>query len=112
MIQQKATVLDDLSMRKKRLAFIDILIEQHLVQPTQFTELDLREEVEIFMVAGYETTAMSMIWTLYLLGTHPEIQDRVHDEIDSCFQEGQQGWFMAQLRELKFLEACIKVFYI
>ena len=106
---QDTAVSDDLSMRKKRLAFIDILIEQHLAQPSEFTELNIREEVDTFMSAGHDTTAMSMIWTLYLLGSHPEIQDRVHSEIDSVFQDDQQGWSMTQLRKFKFLEACIKV---
>lgn len=108
--------------RKGRLAFIDILIEQHLRTPTAFTELDIREEVDTFMFEGHDTTAMSMIWTLYLLGKHPEVQERVQAEIDQVWANGDQqeaagddeeesnsaGWSMRQLRELKFLEACIK----
>nr|XP_046915914.1 LOW QUALITY PROTEIN: cytochrome P450 4c3-like [Dermatophagoides farinae] len=99
----------------RRLAFMDLLIEQHLKDPKQFTELDIREEVDTFMFEGHDTTAMSLIWTLHLLGNHPDIQYRVHKEIDEIRQQSDddddqttQNWSQNQLRQMKFLEACIK----
>jgi cytochrome P450 len=32
---------------------------------------------------GHDTTAMSISWTLYMLGLHESIQDKVREEIDS-----------------------------
>ncbi|KAH9512026.1 Cytochrome P450 4V2, variant 2 [Dermatophagoides farinae] len=94
---------------------MDLLIEQHLKDPKQFTELDIREEVDTFMFEGHDTTAMSLIWTLHLLGNHPDIQNRVHKEIDEIRQQSDddddqttQNWSQNQLRQMKFLEACIK----
>lgn len=37
------------------------------------------------MFAGHDTTAMAISWTLYMLGLHPEIQDKVRDEVDQVF---------------------------
>ena len=55
---------------------------------------------------------MSMIWTLFLLGHHPEIQERVHQEIDNIWERDQldesKQLNANQLREMKVLEACIK----
>ena len=34
---------------KRRMAFLDMLIEQHLKDPQAFSELDIREEVDTFM---------------------------------------------------------------
>lgn len=34
-----------------------------------------------FIAAGHETTALTLTWTLYLLGLHPEIESRVLNEI-------------------------------
>jgi cytochrome P450 len=34
-----------------------------------------------FLAAGHETTASSMIWAIYLLCVHPEIQTRLREEI-------------------------------
>ena len=100
----------------RRLAFMDLLIEQHLKDPIHFTELDIREEVDTFMFEGHDTTAMSLIWTLHLLGNHPDIQDRVHKEIDEIRQHSDDynddrtmfNWSQNELRRMKFLEVCIK----
>lgn len=38
---------------------------------------DIRDEALVFLLAGHETTAIALTFTLHLLGQHPEIQDRV-----------------------------------
>ncbi|MFF9781218.1 cytochrome P450 [Streptomyces nigrescens] len=43
---------------------------------------EVREQVLIFLLAGHETTATSLAFTLHLLARHPEEQTRVRDEID------------------------------
>lgn len=42
---------------------------------------ELRDQMLIFLLAGHESTATSMAFTLHLLATHPEIQTRARDEI-------------------------------
>jgi cytochrome P450 len=71
---------------KKRLVFLDLLLHEHLVNQT-LNEEDMREEVETFMFAGHDTTAMAISWTLYLLGLHHDIQDKVRAEVDAIFDE-------------------------
>jgi cytochrome P450 len=34
------------------------------------------------MVAGYETTTHSVAWLLYQIARHPQIQERIHAEVD------------------------------
>lgn len=34
---------------------------------------------------GHDTTAASMNWALHLIGSHPEVQRRVHQELDEVF---------------------------
>jgi cytochrome P450 len=38
---------------------------------------EIRDQVLVFLLAGHETTAGALTFTLYLLGRHPEIQERV-----------------------------------
>jgi cytochrome P450 len=38
------------------------------------------DQVAIFFLAGHETSASALAWGLYLLSTHPEVQDRVAAE--------------------------------
>jgi cytochrome P450 len=41
---------------------------------------EMVDQVAIFFLAGHETSASAMAWALYLLASHPEVQDRVADE--------------------------------
>ncbi len=45
-------------------------------------DTEVRDQALIFLLAGHETTATALTFTLHLLGQHPEIQSRVHDEVD------------------------------
>ena len=33
------------------------------------------------LLAGHETTANALTWTLFLLGKHPDVQDRLSAEV-------------------------------
>ena len=41
----------------------------------------IRDEALIFLLAGHETTSTALTFTLFLLGRHPEEQERVHAEV-------------------------------
>ena len=43
-------------------------------------DAQVRDEIVTLLVAGYETTAMSLAWSLYLLGRHPEALARAAAE--------------------------------
>jgi len=47
------------------------------------TDTQVRDEVVTLFVAGHETTATSLGWSLYLLARHPEILSRVVAEADA-----------------------------
>jgi len=46
----------------------------------RFDADEMVDQVAIFFLAGHETSAAALGWALYLLATHPEIQDRVAAE--------------------------------
>ena len=43
----------------------------------------LLDEVMTLIVAGHETTAGTLNWVWYLLGTHPDAEARLHAEVDA-----------------------------
>ncbi len=45
-------------------------------------EDELRAMITTFIVAGHETTAVTLAWTWYLLSRHPEVERRLHAELD------------------------------
>jgi cytochrome P450 len=48
------------------------------------TDLQLRDECVTLILAGHETTANALTWTWMLLAHHPEVEARLHAEIDSA----------------------------
>ncbi|SEM97260.1 Cytochrome P450 [Mesobacillus persicus] len=50
---------------------------------TGMTDQQLRDELMTIFLAGHETTANALSWTLYLLSQHPEVEEKLHKEIDS-----------------------------
>ena len=48
------------------------------------TDLQLRDQVLTFVLAGYETTAVALAWTWLLLGEHPGVEERVRAEVRSA----------------------------
>src|SRR2546426_8012292 len=49
----------------------------------RMTDLQLRGEAITIFLAGHETTANTLTWTWYLLSEHPDIEQRLHRELDS-----------------------------
>jgi cytochrome P450 len=45
------------------------------------TEGQLRDEVVTILLAGHDTTALTLTYTWYLLSQHPEARERVQDEV-------------------------------
>ena len=47
------------------------------------SDVQLRDEVMTLFLAGHETTANALTWTWYLLARHPEVEQRLHAEVDA-----------------------------
>ena len=67
---------------------------------SQMSDLQLRDEVMTLFLAGHETTALTMAWSWYLLGTHPEAERKFHAELDEML--GGRAPTAADLPRLKF----------
>ncbi|XP_041452465.1 cytochrome P450 4V2-like isoform X2 [Lytechinus variegatus] len=70
--------------RRKRIAFLDLLLQMHR-EDASFTLDDIREEVDTFMFEGHDTTAAAAGWAIFLIGHHPDVQARLHMEMDQVF---------------------------
>jgi cytochrome P450 len=47
----------------------------------------LRDEAMTIFLAGHETTANALTWTWYLLSQNPEVEKRLHAEVDAVLQD-------------------------
>lgn len=51
----------------------------------------IRDEAVTLILAGHETSAMALSWTLYLLATHPEIEDRLVEHLEASLHGAPAG---------------------
>lgn len=56
------------------------------------TDAEIADQVVTFFLAGAESTATTVAWTLHLLARHPDIEERVHSEVDTVLAGAPAGW--------------------
>ena len=49
----------------------------------KMSDLQVRDEALTLFLAGQESTANSLVWTWYLISQNPEVEKKIHDEINS-----------------------------
>ncbi|VDK80858.1 unnamed protein product [Onchocerca ochengi] len=91
---------------KRRMAFLDFMLDLH--EKGELPMEGIQEEVDTFTFEAHDTTSTNMNWFLHLMGTNPEIQAKVQQEIDEVLGEENRSITYEDLGQLKFLEACIK----
>ncbi|KAM7305825.1 cytochrome P450 4V2 [Ixodes scapularis] len=106
--KRKAEYKVGLEDSNKRKSFLDILLRMHLEDGT-LTEDQVRDEVATVFIGGFDTTATAASYTLYLLGHYPEIQAKVHRELDEVFgDDWDRPVTLEDMKNLKYLECVIK----
>ena len=80
-----------------------LLIEDEANGGRRMTSEEVWDEALTFFIAGYDTIATALMWTWYLLSEHPEVEARLHAEIDEVLSEGHSATF-DDLPRLKYTE--------
>jgi len=97
---------DDFGVKKK-LAFLDLLIQAQ--KENGLSDVDIRQETDTFMFGGHDTTAANLGFTLFLLGSHPEIQAKVQAELDEIFGDDRnRPVSTTDFPQMKYMENCLK----
>lgn len=68
-------------LERKEKTEVDII--SVALQSGGFTDEELVNQMMTFLVAGHETTATAMVWAIYLLCKHQDIQEKLRDEVRS-----------------------------
>ncbi|XP_030752973.1 cytochrome P450 4C1-like isoform X2 [Sitophilus oryzae] len=87
---------------KKRMVFLDYIIESN-----EFTSIELRDEVFIFLFAGTDTTASALSFVFAVLGMFTDVQDKVLEEVLSIIGPDKTPGF-EHLHQLHYTERVIK----
>lgn len=65
----------------------------------------LIDEIKILFTAGHETTANALTFTLHLLGNHPDVQQKIFDEIVKI--ESETDNVIEQLQKMIYINAVL-----
>jgi cytochrome P450 len=66
---------------------LTLLLEARDDDGMPMTDKQLRDEVITLLLAGHETTALTLSWAWYLLAQNPASEQRLHQELDSALGE-------------------------
>ncbi|KAF8797023.1 Cytochrome P450 4V2 like protein [Argiope bruennichi] len=79
------------------------------METEELSEEDIWEEVNTFVLAGHETVSSAIVWALYLIGLHCDVQEKIHDELDKVFGEDTKRPVTEKdLNELQYLDCVLK----
>jgi cytochrome P450 len=67
---------------------LSMLLAAHDDGTPQLTDSEITDQVVILFTGGADTTANALSWALYLLAGHPEVEKRLHEEVDAALP----GW--------------------
>src|SRR6266446_7180581 len=70
------------------------------------SDQQLRDEVITLLLAGHETTALNLSWSWYLLAQHPEVEEKLHAELDAVL--GGRPPSAADLPKLQYTDRVIR----
>lgn len=98
---------DDLGQRKRK-AFLDVLLDANENAENPLTDKEVQENVSTFMFAGHDTTSTAISWVLFCLGNAPEVQEKLHEELDEVLGDSTEIPTLKQISELKYLERVFK----
>ena len=97
------------SSTRGRKAFLDMMVRAVDENGRKLTAEEIQEEVDTFMFAGHDTSALALTWAVYLLGRHPEAQEKLFREIDENFG-GQLDCDVSQdqIATLQYLDLVVR----
>jgi cytochrome P450 len=84
---------------------LSLLIRARDEDGSRMTDAQVRDEAVTLFLAGHETTALALTYSLYLLATHPECQARLADELGRVLGGRAPG--LGDLESLKYTDAVV-----
>nr|AZR39458.1 cytochrome P450 [Agasicles hygrophila] len=88
---------------KKRLSFMDLLLQSSL------SKEEIREEVDTFMFEGHDTSSVVLGFAMYCLANNPEKQEKAFQEQKAIFDTKDDLKIeTVDLQAMKYLEMVIK----
>lgn len=95
------------SLRERPTNLIEAMIAARDVEGSGLDDDDVSGNVLTMLLAGEDTTANTLAWSLYLLHRNPDAARRVREEVRSVLGAARLPMQYEQLAQLPFAEACV-----
>lgn len=100
----------------KRKDFLDLLIqlkntgkleEENMLTEEKLSFEELAAQSFVFFIAGYETSSTTMTFALYELAQHPELQDKLREEVDRVLNKYNGQLTYDAMMEMTYMDKVI-----
>lgn len=87
-----------------------ILIDQlsRLFYAGKFSDEMVKEQIETVIIAGNETSGLTVSYAILMLAMHPEIQERVFEELKRVFDSPDEYLSCERIQQLTYLDCVLK----
>ncbi|KAG1414565.1 hypothetical protein G6F58_006896 [Rhizopus delemar] len=104
-IRERKASPDAKNKEKDLLGFMLNACDEHNLG---LSDENIRDQVVTFLIAGHDTTANTLAWTLYELSRHPDIQAKVLQEIADNHIRHDELPNTEQINNLKYMHQVLK----
>lgn len=87
-------------------SLLSVLMKAEYDDGSRMSNKQLRDEVITLFLAGHDTTAITLSWALYLLSLHPDIREKLEEELDTVLAGREPSW--DDLKTLPYTRSVIK----
>lgn len=107
--QESSSTDEDNIGIKRRMAFLDVLLQAKNLNGEPLSDNDIREEVDTFMFEGHDTTTSAISFTLRAIACHPEVQKKLFEEVRELFGDDlDRPITYRDIQQLNYMSCVIK----
>ncbi|XP_022827250.1 cytochrome P450 4C1-like [Spodoptera litura] len=105
---QRLQKKEDLNHKGGFQSVLDVILENSMTETESvFNDVELRNTMDNMIIAAFDTTIYQMLYVLICIGSSPEVQDKILEEINSVLGKDKQ-LKSNNLSQLVYLDAVVK----
>lgn len=101
-------VIEEEEEEERHAVMVDTLLKAHL-HDHHYRISEIKKDIDGLLFAGTDTTTSAAGWAFYLVGLHPQVQEKVHQELDEIFgHDLDRDITVEDLKRMRYLDMCFK----
>lgn len=88
-------------------SFVGLFLQDAASKGEELSENFLRDLVLNFLIAGRDTTAQALSWTVFCVSGHPEVEKRIVEELSALEDDVDRSLTYQKVSQLPYLQAVV-----